>query len=199
MNFTELQKSWQAQQAPEAARAKNEGAVLENVKKLQRKVIFSNLIMSVCLALTSVYLGWMWANLDSRSPWMHAGMALIFLDMFLTMPLIWLRSVPWGNLQPDLSSRDYIKAALKSFRFRQTSQQVIMPIYGFILFLGIHLVYLGIFENRPLQQRLIVHAAGTAFMILIGFISYYSQRNKYRKKYEPVVKELEELERELEE
>ena len=201
MNFEELQKTWQAQQAPEAAPAGSAppGAarVLDQVKALQRKVIFSNLGMTVSLSLTMVFLGWMWANQENATAWFHVGMALIFADMLLTMPLVWLRSVPWGNLRPDLSSREYIRAALKSFRFRQTSQRIIMPVYGLTLFVGIHLVYLGLFYDRTLQGRLWVHGGATAFMIVLFIFTFYRQRHRYQRKFEPVVKELEQLEREL--
>ncbi len=203
MNFEELQQAWQKQEAPAAEKPENFPAgnepTLDQVKKLQRKVMVSNIMMSVCLVFTCVFYVYLWRNIQSQTIWFDLGMTVVFCAMILTGALVWLRSIPWGNLKPNLSSREYIKQALQSFRFRRSTLKIVMPIYMFLLYLGINFIYLDIFRDGSLQTRIWVHLGLTVFMILLGGLSLFYHRRKYDNDFDPVVKELEALQKEFEE
>lgn len=119
--------------------------------------------------------------------------------MILTGALVWLRTIPWGNLKPDLSNREYINHTLKAIKFRQSCLRIVMPVYMFTLYLGINFIYLDIFREATLQTRIWVHVGLTVFMAFLGWLSLFYHRQKYKDKFEPVIRELEILKKEFEE
>ena len=204
MNFEDIQKNWHRQKAPHAAAITvNElsGHPLQvRVRKLQRKVIWTNVMMTLVLCLTGGgFLFILRGRFVPNTLWFDIGLGLMFGSILFSALAQWLKSVPWHNLRPDINSKAYIERALQSFRFRSTSIQWITPIQMMVSTIGLNLIFLDIFWNESLQLRVVMNLALAATMILVGGLSLYYSKLRYQEEYAPIIRELEELQQQLEE
>lgn len=203
MNFEEIQKNWQTQQAP-AAEAKAGGATAESdllvrVKVLQRKVMRTNLLVAVVISLTAVaFVFILRPLLNPNTIWYDVGMGLTLGAAFALGLLHWFKSMPWKK-QVNLSSKEYVEQVLKNLRYLNTANQKLTPFFMVAILTGINLIYFDIFWNANLKLRLVMHIMLNAFMITVGAISLYYSKRHNDQSYEPIIQELEELQQKLEE
>jgi hypothetical protein len=204
MNFEEIQKNWQLQQVPQlvdkSTKKALEPSVKDKVKALQRKVIWTNVMMTIVLCLTGAAFVFVLRRAPTpNTPWFDVGLGVLFGAALLSALMQWLKSVPWRNLNADLSSTAYVSKALKSFRFHDTSIRLITPIQMVVSGIGLNIIYLDIFWDASWMLRVAMHVGLIAFMVVVGGLSLYYSRLRYKDLYEPVIKELSELQQQLQE
>ncbi|MCC9165953.1 hypothetical protein [Pontibacter harenae] len=202
MDFEEMQKSWQMQQAPQLSDIANnkplQTLLKDRVKALQVKTLWTNILMTVVLCLTAAaFIFILRRTFTPNTRWFDVGMVVMFGAILLSALATWLKSVPWKNLKADLDSRAYISHSLKSFRFQQTSIKLITPIQMVVSTIGLNLIYLDIFWNESWKFRLLMNLGLVAVMVLVGGLSLYYSKLRHKELYEPIIKELEELEQKL--
>ncbi|MEJ8800905.1 hypothetical protein [Pontibacter sp. H249] len=202
MNFDDIQKSWQTQHAPELINKESDKTIVSNLqertKALQRKIIWTNIMMTVVLCLTSAaFVFILRKGFAPKTMWFDIGLVIMFGAILLSALAQWLKSVPWGNLKADSSSNEYISHTLKSLRFRDTSIRLITPLQMVISTIGLNLIYLDIFWDESWKLRLVMHLALIIVMVLVGGLSLYYSRLRYQELYEPIIKDLEALKSKL--
>lgn len=202
MNFDDIQKSWQKQHVPELI-TKESGKTMasqlqERVSALQRKIIWTNVMMTVVLLLTSAVFVFIFRKgVAPKTIWFDIGLGVMFGAILLSALAQWLKSLPWGHMKAVCSSNVYISHTLKSLRFRDTSIRLITPLQMVATTIGLNLIYLDVFWDETWKLRLVMHVALIAVMILVGGLSLYYSRLHYQKLFEPVIKDLEELQNKL--
>lgn len=204
MNFDDIQKSWQMQHAPELTSKESSKTIAsqlqERVNALQRKIIWTNVMMTIVLILTSAVFVFIFRKgLASKTMWFDIGIGIMFGAILLSVLAHWLKSIPWGHRGADSSSNEYISHTLKSLRFRDTSIRLIAPMQMVASTIGLNLIYLDVFWDESWKLRLAMHLALIAVMVLVGGLSLYYSRLRYQELYEPVIKDLDELKQKLDE
>ncbi|AKD03225.1 hypothetical protein POKO110462_04360 [Pontibacter korlensis] len=203
MNFDDIQKSWQTQQAPategRVGGTVKESNILNDVKALQRKVIHTNTVATVVIGLTAAAFVFVLRPLLKPSTvWYDIGIGLTLSAAFSLGLIHWFKSMPWKK-QVNLSSKAYVEQVLKSLRYLNAINKKLTPFLMVVILAGINLIYFDIFLNESAKLRLVMHILLNAFMLTAGIASlYYSERHNDQS-YVPIIKELEELQQKLEE
>lgn len=202
MNFEDLQKNWQLQQAPNLEDKTDNrtltSSIIDNVKKLQRKVIWTNIMMTIVLILTAcAFLFILREALAPKSLWFDMGLGLLLGAAMLSAVAQWTKSVPWKRISPDLSSKEYIEQALKSFKFQNTSLRLITPIQMLVSGIGLHLIYVDIFWEASMALQITMHISLLAVLTLVAGLSLYYSRLRYQEEYLPLINELTDLQEQL--
>lgn len=122
MDFSELQQSWQQQAAPLPAAASPTGAasLLAETERLRRFGRRRNWL-GTALLLLAVGSFTVSQLLDDhpRTALQYAGLALLDGTLLGYVALMWWGTALRQAARPDLSSRAYVQAALRAFRFRR--------------------------------------------------------------------------------
>ncbi|MFC6998472.1 hypothetical protein [Rufibacter roseus] len=201
MDFEQLQKAWQQQAKPEptyAAPKSDQAQILKQVKKLRRKLFFSNFMMTVGVVANAFFFHFFWMKDFGDSAWTKVGVIVIFGALLVASIGGWLKSSPWSRQSPSLSSKKFVKSSLKSFRFIYGSLRIFVPLYMALFGIGLQLMIYGAMVESSTLHRVIAHIGLAMLMVFTGGLTIYFQRLQYQEKYEPVVQELENMLQELE-
>ncbi|WP_299825525.1 hypothetical protein [uncultured Pontibacter sp.] len=200
MNLEDFQKSWQTQQAPEQPNKPTALETIAKVKALQQKVVHTNAIMTVVLCATvAAFVFILRPFLNPNTIWYDVGVGIVFVTVLLVTIMQWFKTASWKNRQLDLSSREYVTRAINKYTFLNTTNLKTTPVLMAFILIGINLIYVDIFWNGSFKLRLVMHILLNAVMITIGVVSFYYSKRHNENTYKPVIRELEELQQELEE
>ncbi|RSK50856.1 hypothetical protein [Hymenobacter rigui] len=125
MDFQELQRSWQQQTAPAASTPEvgtSASGLLAETQRLHRLGQRRNWLASVLIGsalLIELAVPVLTGHL--RTPVQYAGVVLLTLTLVGYVALMWWGTTLRRAARPDLDSRAYLQAALRTFRFRRTT------------------------------------------------------------------------------
>jgi MFS family permease len=178
--FEKLKQSWKQQEAPETINSMNTKA-MDEFTKLQRKIVFSNLVTSVGFALAFIVLGWVWASFPDRTPFFYIGIALAYLLMIVMLFVLW-SSVKYRDINSSLASRDYLQQVRNKLLLRRRILTTYTPVYSVLLFLALGCYYLDFTKGQSFGFIASLYG-GTA--VYLGFI-WLITRKKKRKNLERI-------------
>lgn len=76
------------------------GSLMKKLKKIQVKIVFSNLLMSIAFAIVFTVLGWVWSTNTDRGPFFYGSIASMFALLIITMAFSWYQVLFWRS--PDM-------------------------------------------------------------------------------------------------
>lgn len=198
MNFDDLQKNWKMQEAPGGTGdTRTELGILGNVKATQQKIIRANIIMTVIAALTILAFVFVLRPVFTPNTiWFDVGIGLVFSAAFALGLMQWIKSSRWKK-HVNVSSKVYVEQALKSIRQLSNANQKWTPFFMVIIVLGINLIYLDIFWDESLKLRIVMHILLNSVMLSVGIASVYFSKRYRDNAYTPIIRELEELQQQL--
>lgn len=198
MNFDDLQKNWKMQEAPGGTGdIRTELGILGNVKATQQKIIRANIIMTVIAALTILAFVFVLRPVFTPNTiWFDVGIGLVFSAAFALGLIQWIKSSRWKK-HVNVSSKVYVEQALKSIRQLSNANQKWTPFFMVIIVLGINLIYLDIFWDESLKLRIVMHILLNSVMLSVGIASVYFSKRYRDNAYTPIIRELEELQQQL--
>ncbi|MEO1448811.1 MAG: hypothetical protein AAFV07_04745 [Bacteroidota bacterium] len=200
MEFESLQKKWQ-ELGPKTGQENlqdSQEKLMGPIQKLQRRIVFSCLTVSILFAPMFVGMGAMYRNFGGEFWAFDLGITLIFLDMILALFFAWSTVITWRNKYLNLNNRDFMRKVKRSIIRRRQIKNRFMPIYLLLMVTGIHLVYLHMLRPVPLPTRIMMHVAMTLLVLIMYVVSYYFVAQKRKREEYPLLAKIEAWEKGLE-
>ncbi|WP_420571599.1 hypothetical protein [Kordia sp.] len=195
-DFNDIVNDWKSVSTDKTERKEASDSLLGKLKKLQRKIIIGNVLMSISFAFVfSVFL-WLWnANLfKERSDNFYLGLAFMSILLTVTLGMMWYRVLFWRTPN-DISEnmKAFATKMLKKLRYFRWITNVFMPVYLVMLAVGMTIYFQDVLHEASFQTKLIAYCATYIWILLVGFVMMRKKQKKNNKNVDPIIESLEEI------
>jgi hypothetical protein len=194
--FESLKELWQAQKSEETIDlASFRESVNKKMISEQKKLIFSNLFVSVSFAIVFIVMALVWTNNPGRTIYFYASLVSMGILLLTTLAGLWA-GVHYKKEDSFTGTREYVVNSIQKLRIRKFMMQKFIPIYMVLLLLCFYFYYADIFRNADWVITLLAYC-GTTLFFIAGH--YVSRKKKIRQinKIEEIIQDLEQLKNEL--
>jgi hypothetical protein len=195
-DFNDLQNDWKSVSSSELKSKTTSDSLFGKLKKLQRKIIFGNLMMSISFAIVFIVFGWLWNEnpLKGRSDNFYLGLTFMFILLSVTLAMMWYRVLFWRTPN-DISEnmKSFATKMLKKLRYFKWITSFFMPVYLMLLAVGMTIYFQDVLREASLQFKLIAYGLTYAWLLIVGFVIVRKKRKKSNKDVDPIIENLEEV------
>ncbi|WP_046757801.1 hypothetical protein [Kordia jejudonensis] len=195
-DFNDILNDWKSVSSTEIEVNSESDSLFAKLKKLQRKIVFGNLFMSISFAAVFAVFIWLWnANLGKeRSDNFYMGLTFMFVLLSITLVMMWYRVLFWRTPN-DISEnmKAFATKMLKKLRYFKWITSFFMPTYLVLLAVGITIYYQDVLQETSLTIKLIAYGATYVWLFVVGFIMVRKKRKKNNKDVDPIIENLEEV------
>jgi hypothetical protein len=189
--FDELKQDWKSQQNDtEIDVHQLKEKVMNRLVSDQKKLIFSNLFVSVSFAAVFIVMAWIWNSNPDRTIYFYASLISMSVLLLGTLAGLWA-GVQYKNEHTCKSTLEFLQANIQKLTIRKFMLQKFMPVYMILLLLCFYFYYAVIFAGAEPATQLMAYGLTTLF---IGGIFYLS-RGKRKRQIEQIEKLQEGLEK----
>jgi len=107
------------------------------------------------------------------------------------MTFYWKKQFRYSSLDFSLPGSELIESVLAKLNYQKKLFRIHFPLFSLSLIIGINIIYLGVFRQYGIADRLIYHLAGSAFILLAAPLGLKIRKMKFNKEYQPLIDELE--------
>ena len=194
MDFEDFKQNWQEVKAPDATKdSGSHESLVQRIKNLNRKMIFSNLAGSIALSFTILFIGWIWHEMPNRSWMFYGAIVCVMVIILISIVLMWWRLPLWSKSDLTLSSHQFVENTLIKLKRTRFVRTQFMPAYNTILFLSIMLYALDILQGASMAMQVGILGGNAVFMTIIIYVSMRFSKKKQENELEPLIKELEDI------
>lgn len=184
----DFQKLWQKQSANQSIPDPEQ--TLAGIQEFHRKVRRERNGLSLSFAFTFVFLTatfWMY-----RDMLYVIGILIIMGAMSFILILMWKNKLRMTGSQFELSNQQFLSSNIDFIQKRRTITARYMPVYAFLLILGINVGYIDILGlmDLPSLVRIGVHIGLSLMMMLFFYIGIKNHLKKFDKKLAPLLSSL---------
>jgi len=154
----------------------------------QRKLIFTNLFVSVAFALVFIVLGWIWNSFPDRTPYFYVGLASMGILLLATLAGFWA-GVHYKKENSYKDTNKYLKDRIKKLSIRKFMIQRFVPIYLVLLLFCLFMYFADILANASAGYIFAAYGGTTLYIIIVYLVSRKMRQRK--------LKEIDELTEEL--
>lgn len=196
--FESYKNQWQQQQ-PEKALSIDDirKKAQDDLTKHQRKLIFSNLFMSISFAATIGMLVWLWNSMHDRSTYFYTSIVFIFILLLVFAAIQW-SGVQYKNIKPEINPKKYIDYSRKKLQHNRFTLKYGLPVYFSLLAAGLIMYFQDILVGGSLIFKVSAYGITIGYIIIMSFISYKKVKKKV-KKIDGLIAHLNEWEKIIEE
>lgn len=189
--FDELKQDWKSQQNDNEIDVKQlKEKVMNRLVSDQKKLVLSNLFVSVSFAAVFIVMAWVWSSNPSRSIYFYASLISMSFLLLGTLAGLWA-GVQYKNEHTYKGTLEFLQANIQKLSIRKFMLQKFMPVYMILLLLCFYFYYADIFAGAEPATKLMAYGLTTLF---IGGIFYLS-RGKRKRQIEQIEKLQEGLEK----
>ncbi|WP_421869310.1 hypothetical protein [Marinoscillum sp.] len=165
----------------------------QSISTYQRKVRRTNIMASVYMSLTAIFLVSLLFIYSEESWLFYASIIGVVVLAVGVIFLLWSRSLDTSK-KLTLSARDYTAYRLKKLR---RSKKIIeySPLYGLVLGLLVNAYAYSLLHHASGEFVFWVTNANWVYIIIVSFVSYKVKMRRYMRDVQPIVDELEAYER----
>lgn len=195
-DFNDLQNDWKSVSSSKLQEKTQSDSLFGKLKKLQRKIVFGNLLMSISFALVFAVFSWLWIEnpLKERSDNFYLGLSFMFILLSITLAMMWYRVLFWRT--PDAISENMKAFAikmLKKLRYFKWITNFFMPVYLVLLAVGMTIYFQDVLREVSLQFKLIAYGMTYAWLLIVGLIIVRKKQQKSNKEVDPIIENLKEI------
>lgn len=186
--LNDLKNIWQMQETDVEVKD-----ILQGLKEIEQKVKKEKRYLLKSFSFTTIILGVIAYCFHS---WLFTiGIILIILAMGMVYYLFWGNRAEISDDQNDLSNQQFVKANIDFLEKRRSITSKFMPIYAFLLILGLNISYLDILPlfEISFELQFIVQLTFSLLMAIAFYFSIKNHLKKFDEKVQPLVDELEGL------
>ncbi|KEQ29305.1 hypothetical protein N180_07095 [Pedobacter antarcticus 4BY] len=199
-NFEDLQKNWLSQ--PVSTSVKQEAlnsALPDKWQRNQRKVLWSNMCMSVGFLMALMVIGWVYFTFRSKYEWpFELSIAAIYCSMIVFLFVSW-RSYAFKKENRGESSIDFIRHQLQKIQWQRKTLTVYIWIYNTILWFAFSIYIIEITKGASFLFTFTAMAITTSYLLGITLWSRNYKHKKQLIEIDEVKSELESLLNDLKE
>lgn len=163
--FDQLRRDWIAAPVPEVP-----AKLVQSIANQQRKVIFSNLGVTVSFVAVFIVLGWVFTSYEGRSPAFYTSIILMFVLLGMYLTTLWA-TVMVNVPDPTEHTRNYAIATLRKLELRKFLLQKGTPTYCILLTAILFLYYSDVLMSASLTFKLMAYGLTLVYMIVIHLMS----------------------------
>lgn len=195
-DFNDIVNDWKSVSSGEIKSKDVSDSLFTKLKKLQRKIVFGNLLMSISFAAVFAVFIWLWNEnpLKERSDNFYLGLTFMFILLTVTLAMMWYRVLFWRTPN-DISENMKVFAMkmLKKLRYFKWITNFFMPTYLVLLAIGMSIYYQDVLHEASLKFKLIAYGLTYVWLLIVGFIIVRKKQKKNNKDVDPIIKNLEEI------
>ncbi|KAA3611019.1 MAG: hypothetical protein D8M58_13640 [Calditrichaeota bacterium] len=195
--FKNLVEDWNSIKGETPTTLKDADSLMEKLKKIQRKILFSNLFMSVAFALTFIVLGWVYTSFPDHGPYFYGSLISMFILMIVTMGFSWYQVLFWRT--PDMSQDmlSFSTHMIKKLKYLIWMTKVYVPFYTLMLALAFLFYFQDLLADASFQFKLIAYTLTFGWIFGIGIFSWIRKRKKQKIEIIPIIEQLQEIQKSL--
>lgn len=195
-DFNDIVNDWKSVSSGEIKSKDTSNSLFARLKKLQRKIVFGNLLMSVSFAAVFAVFIWLWNEnpLKERSDNFYLGLTFMFILLTVTLAMMWYRVLFWRTPN-DISENMKVFAMkmLKKLRYFKWITNFFMPVYLVLLAIGMTIYFQDVLHEASLKFKLTAYGLTYVWLLIVGFIIVRKKQKKNNKDVDPIIKNLEEI------
>ncbi|EDP98328.1 hypothetical protein U8527_20250 [Kordia algicida OT-1] len=195
-DFNDMVNDWKSIATDNTERKKVSDSLFGKLKKLQQKIVFGNLLMSLSFAAVFAVFIWLWNEnpLKERSDNFYIGLTFMFILLTTTIAMMWYRVLFWRTPN-DISEnmKAFATKMLKKLRYFKWITNFFMPVYLVLLAVGMTIYYQDVLYETSLQFKMIAYGLTFVWLFVVGFIVVRKKQKKNSKEIDPIIKSLEEI------
>ncbi|MBK6266704.1 hypothetical protein JKA74_16785 [Marivirga sp. S37H4] len=183
MDQFELYKNqWQQQQPSDQELAIDDirKKAQDDLTKHQRKLIFSNLFMSVSFAATIGMMVWIWNSMSDRSIYFYVSLIFIFVLLIVFAAIQW-SGVQYKNIKPEINPKKFIDYSRKKLLHNRFTLKYGLPVYLFLLSAGLMMYFQDILVGGSLLFKVLAYGITFGYIIITSFFAYKKVKKKVKK------------------
>jgi membrane associated rhomboid family serine protease len=192
--FQDFAKIWQQQSErvpPQRQPQNQKKSIWERIDEIQAKIRRENITVTIALVATTAFLGFIWYHYDAQQWLLTLGLSLIILGMMGSLYFFYQRTIGERTIDMGQPTQDYVSEVLKKLRYQRLIITRVMPVYAFLLILGLNLSYLEIIGAVSPGLRWTIHLLMTLVLIAVFLFSGRRHLRKYDAHYSPLIQQLE--------
>jgi hypothetical protein len=184
----DLQQLWQRQST--AQPIPDPEQTLAGIRQFHEKVRRERRGMTISFVFTLLFLSstfWMY-----REPLYIIGILIIFVAMFFLMALMWKNRLRMEGSSFELSNQAFLSANIEFIQKRRAITTRYMPIYAFLLILGINIGYIDLLQLMDLGPlaRIGIHLGLSLLMVVFFRIGVRKHLEKLDRQLAPLLASL---------
>lgn len=189
--LNDLQQLWQGQSAGHSIPEPEQ--TLSGIQEFHRKVRRERRWLTLSFIFTFLFLTatfWMY-----HSTLYVIGILTVFGAMTFMLVLIWKNRLQMDGSQFDLSNQQFLSSNIDFIQRRRALTARYMPVYGFLLILGINVGYIDILGlmDLPSLVRIGIHMGLSLVMILFFRVGIKKHLKKFDLKLTPLLTSLKKM------
>ncbi len=190
----DLQRLWQGQASDSPLPDPEQ--TLSGIQEFHRKVRRERRSMMISFTCTFLFLSATFWIL--HSPFYVIGVFLVFGAMGFLLDMMWKNKLSNNGSRFELSNQDFLNASIDFIQKRRAITTRSMPVYAFLLILGINVGYIDILElmDLPLLGRLGIHIGLSLIMAFLFGVGVKKHLEKFDDKLAPLLANLKKLQQE---
>lgn len=183
-NFDELKILWQSKKAPsETDDSELIKSVKEKLKNNQKKLIISNLSLSVSFVVVFIVIGWIWNSFPDRTPFFYISL-LFMISLLISLLIIMWAGVNFRNIDPSIETEEYIKQSIKKIKIRIFAINYALPVFLFLLLVTLYFYYADVLADESPLTKAIAYTATLVYFIIVYTISNKKRNKSLLENYE---------------
>lgn len=198
-NFDTLQQDWGQIRSENPLLPEEHRHVFSKLKKIQARLVFVNLALSVAFAVVFVVLGWVWSAFPGREPLFYGSLAAMFVLLSLSLGLFWYQILFWKT--PDFSEDvlSFSTRIIRKLKFSMWLTNVYIPIYALSLCLILMAYYRVILAQTDAHSRFFIYLGTFGWIIIVTGWGWLRKRKKNQRDIVPIIEELQRIQKALRE
>lgn len=191
--FKNLVDAWSSIKGETPVTLKDAGSMMEKLKKIQAKIIFSNLLMSLGFAIVFMVLGWVWSTNTDRGLYFYGSIASMFALLIVTMAFSWYQVLFWRTPNMDQDMLTFSTRMARKLKYLIWMTKFYVPIYTILLALTFIFYFLDLLAEASLQFKLIAYTTTFGWIIGMGLFSWKRKMKKNKVAIIPIIEQLEDI------
>lgn len=169
--FERMKEEWKSQQdEPKIDMDTIQRQTKKELFSHHRKLIFTNLAVSVSFAVVFIVLGWIWSAFPDRTPYFYIGLASMGVLLLVTLVGFWA-GVHYKKEDSYKVTNKYLKDRIKKLAIRKFMIQKFVPIYLVLLLLCLFTYYADILTNASAGYIFTAYGGTTLYFIIVYMAS----------------------------
>lgn len=183
-NFDELKNLWQTKtEVSEPGDSEIIKSVKERLKINQRKLIFSNLFVSVSFAFVFIVIGWIWNSFPDRTPYFYISLGFMGFLLISLLAVMWA-GVNFRNIDSLIETDEYIVQSIKKIKIRIFALKYALPVFLFLLLITFFFYYADVLAQETLLIKIAAYAATTLYFVIVVILSNKKRKKTLQENYE---------------
>lgn len=141
----------------------------QTIQLQQRKLIFTNLKVSVAFGLVWITIGLLWYFLSDRSIYFYGSMVSMGLIMLFFLGLMWL-SVQYRNIDSFSEHRKYIQSNISKLKLRKWMMTKGIWIYLVLLTVTFYFYFVDVLADTDLWVKILAYISVPAYGLFVLFM-----------------------------